>query len=829
VVARLGRALREWPPGLPAPLTRLIGRERDLAEVAKLVADSRLVTLVGSGGVGKTRLAIELAATITEDFPDGVNLVDLDGLTDTAQLWRVVAGAVGVAHRADVSSPECLAQAIGSQQRLLVLDNCESLRAVSADLVSRLLAACRGLRVVATSRERLSLPGEVTWRVPSLTFPWPERLPALHELAGFGAVALFTDRARSVRPGLAIAAADVAPLATICSRLDGIPLALELAAARVSALSISDIADRLDDQLTLLVRPAGGPARHQTLRASVEWSYQLLSQEEQAAFRRLAVFAGGWSLGAAEAVSAGPPVTPGREARLLSALVDKSLVQAEHAVTGTRYRLLGAIRVFAHEQLVASGELGYARARHCSYFTDFSGHIAGLMHGPDQARWACCADHDQGNFHAARQWCAVEPARAEMALRIASGLGEYMLKRGLLREGIDWLREALRPAASPPGPRAAALTWLALFTCLCGEFQQGGELLDVAISLYAQTGDVAGHARALAISGFWQANADDCAGSAAALDQAAALTAQVPDDRYSPAFIQMMTGMAAVLTLDTGVAAAHAAASLELFTGLGDITGAGYARCVLADCQIRNGLPADALETLRGCVTTFEECADQWGLLVSASSVTRAYAELGDWRRAVFALGVLDALGERISGRLFPRVQAAIDKVAVQAAAKLGKDAALRRMAGREAARRDRIGAALGLPLLVKPPQLSRDLPLTPRENEIAALMAQGLTNRQIAARLVIAERTVDTHVGRILAKLGCCNRSQVAAMLGPAEHSRPALAAPARRLQLRIAARDRRDPCLAGDPALRLFRPGGQLARQGGLVPAAQAVDDDG
>ncbi|MBO0865133.1 MAG: AAA family ATPase, partial [Mycobacterium sp.] len=327
-----------WPPGLPVPLSPLIGRERDLQQVTALLAENRLVVLVGSGGVGKTRLAIEAAASVAARFADGVDLVDLSEVSDGARVWVAVAESVGVEERAEADLARRLVGVLRTQNRLLVLDNCEHLLAGCAAVVSRVLGCCADLRILVTSREGLGVPGEAVWRVPSLTFPWPERLPAVDELDEFGALALFAARARAARPGLVISAGDVAALSSICFRLDGIPLALELAAARVAALSIKEIADHLDNRFTLLSRAVGGPARHQTLRASVDWSHQLLSEPERVFFRRLAVFAGGWSLRAAEVVCVGLPVEPGQVPRLLAALVDKSLVQAEDTAIGTRYR-----------------------------------------------------------------------------------------------------------------------------------------------------------------------------------------------------------------------------------------------------------------------------------------------------------------------------------------------------------------------------------------------------------------------------------------------------------------------------------------------------------
>ena len=294
------------------PLTGLVGRERELAELAQLLEGNRLVTLVGAGGVGKTRLAIEEAAVIAPRFPDGVDLVDLSSVADPALLWAAVAMVIGIEERADADMVRRLIRILRPQSRLLVLDNCEHLAAACAAAATQLLGSCPELKILATGRAGLGVPGEVHWRVPSLTFPWPEHPPSLDQLDCFGAVSLFVDRARAARPGLVIRPADVGALSLICFRLDGIPLALELAAARASALTMGEIAERLDDRFALLNREAGGPARHQTLRASVEWSHQLLSEPERALLRRVAVFAGGWSLSAAEAVCAGSPVESGQ-------------------------------------------------------------------------------------------------------------------------------------------------------------------------------------------------------------------------------------------------------------------------------------------------------------------------------------------------------------------------------------------------------------------------------------------------------------------------------------------------------------------------------------
>jgi predicted ATPase len=360
--APAARRARNWPPGLPVPFTGFVGRARDLAEVVRLLSASRLVTLTGAGGIGKTRLAIEVAAMVAADFGDGAALTDLSTVSGPALLPNAVARTLAVEERS-ASVEERLIQVLRGQHRLLVLDNCEHVRAACAGLVAAVLATCPEVVVLATSRERLGVPGEVTWRVPSLSFPWGEQPLTADSVSGFEALALFVERARAASPGLPIGPADLAAIAKICFRLDGIPLALELAAARAGALSLGEIADRLTDRFGLLASSGTGPARHQTLRSSVEWSYQLLSAPERSLFRRLAVFAGGWELAAAETVCGAPPLAAEQVAALLAALVDKSLVQVEVAGAAGRYRLLEVIRAFAGERLAEAGELAEVQAR----------------------------------------------------------------------------------------------------------------------------------------------------------------------------------------------------------------------------------------------------------------------------------------------------------------------------------------------------------------------------------------------------------------------------------------------------------------------------------
>ena len=460
------RARSSWPAGLPVPLTRFVGRTGELAQVARLVAANRLVTLVGAGGVGKTRLALEVAAAVSPDFSDGTVLIDLSAVADPALLPGAMARSLGVEERASAGLNQRLIRVLRSQGRLLVLDNCEHLRGACANLAAALLGACPGVVVLATSRERLGVPGEVTWRVPSLAFPWPEHLPAAADIENFEAVALFLDRARAACPGLQIGPAEIVAITSICFHLDGIPLALELAAARAGALSLAEIADRLAGPFGLLAGSGAGPARHQTLRASVEWSYQLLPEAERVLFGRLAVFAGGWALDVAEAVCGAPPLAPEQVAALLAALVDKSLVQVDQTPAGGRYRLLEVIRAFAAEQLAESGDAEQVRAQHGSYYAGLAERSAPMLLGPDQAGCARRLDQETSNLRAARRWCAGDPARGGTGLRLAAGLWEYWHIRGRLAEGSAWLEEALAAGCGPELARAAALNGLGVLVSL---------------------------------------------------------------------------------------------------------------------------------------------------------------------------------------------------------------------------------------------------------------------------------------------------------------------------------------------------------------------------
>jgi predicted ATPase/DNA-binding CsgD family transcriptional regulator len=743
-----------------------VGRERERAEVAALVAANRLVTLVGAGGVGKTRLATEVAAGLAASFGDGTGLIDLSAVTDPALLPSAVARGLGLEERAGTGLEERLLRVLRGQHRLLVIDNCEHLGRACADLATMVLSSCPGVVALATSRQSLQVPGEVTWRVPSLAFPWPEHPPAPADLEGFEAVALFLARARAACPGLRVGPAEAAAITSICFVLDGIPLALELAGARAGALSLREIAERLTGCFELLGRSGIGPARHQTLRASVEWSHQLLSEHERVLFRRLAVFVGGWPLQAAEAVCALPPLGRGQIAGLLAALVDKSLVQAGQTVAGSQYRLLEVIRAYADERLAESGEADQTRAQHGAYYVELAEQAGTEILGAGLEAWVQRLDQETGNLRAARTWCAEDPARADLGLCLAAGLWSYWHPRGQLREAADWLQDALGRGGGPERARAAALGALGLIASFQAEQQRAMDLLAASIECAQRCGYQHGEGRALTSLSQAQALSGDAEGAAESCERALALARQA-GDAWVEGSALFRFGIAKALTGDIATAKLLAVASIGVFPRTGDRRLRGYGQMVLADCLTREGNAAEAIEVLRDALGFFEALPERWALLRAAGLLAEACGALGDWPRTAMLLGVVDALSDRTGGQPFTHTQNGLKLLRARARDQLGPALDTAQNAGRLLGRGDQISTALWPAAhREREPAATSGLPLTKREREIAELIAHGLTNRQIAARLVIAERTVDTHVGRILAKLGCARRAQIAAII---------------------------------------------------------------
>ncbi len=420
---------------LPVQLTSFVGRSAQIADVRKLLADNRLVTLTGAGGAGKTRLAVEIAACIAPEFGDGVWYVDLAPVTHPAVVPVAVSRALGLPDQPGRSTMDTLLRFVRDRQLLVVIDNCEHVLDASAELVVALLGGAPGLTMLATSREPIGVPGEATWRVPSLS-------------VADAAIELFADRARLTQTGFTISSDNAAMVAEICGRLDGMPLAIELAAARVRSLSLAEILEGLHDRFRLLTGGARTAVRRQqTLRASVDWSHALLSEPERVLFRRLAVFLGGFDLDAAQAVAGGGDVERYQMLDQLTLLADKSLVVAENASGRTRYRLLETVRQYALDKLAESGEADGVRSSHRDHYTA----MAALLDAPartDYERRVEQAEEDMDNLRAAFVW-SLESGDVGRSLELATSLQPLWFTRGRIREGLAWFDAALGGGAAP--------------------------------------------------------------------------------------------------------------------------------------------------------------------------------------------------------------------------------------------------------------------------------------------------------------------------------------------------------------------------------------------
>jgi predicted ATPase len=488
------------PTNLPLQLTSFVGRERQLDDVGGLLARRRLVTLTGAGGSGKTRLALEVAKRFLPEFEDGVWLVELGSLSDAAQVAQATAVAVGAESRSRRPSEESIADHIGQRSFLIVLDNCEHLVGACASLAGTLLTRCPELKVLATSREPLGLQGEVDARVPSLTLPAPDFEFSVGELRGFESVRLFTERAAAAAPQFELTEATGRGVADICRRVDGMPLALELAAARVAVLSVDEIAERLRGSLSLL---AGGGrnalSRQQTLTATIDWSHDLLGESERALFRRLGVFAGSVSLAAVEEVCAGDPIAPAEVLDLLGALVSKSLVLSERSARESRFRLLVPLRQYARERLEEAGERELLEAHHRRHFVELGEAIEPGLVAVDPAPALARLDLEYDDLRIAlRRALASDPGRA---LRLATSLWRYWLARSRFAEGGEWLRAALERTTEPSSSRTRALVGACILGIRQGENVAGPEALTESVEVGRAAGDDLASAEALQLVG----------------------------------------------------------------------------------------------------------------------------------------------------------------------------------------------------------------------------------------------------------------------------------------------------------------------------------------
>jgi predicted ATPase/DNA-binding CsgD family transcriptional regulator len=525
---------------LPVQLTSFVGRAAELAEVGALLRRSRLVTLTGSGGCGKTRLALEAAAALTGERSHGVWLAELAALTDSRQVAGAVAAVLPLRRRLPVETPDMLVAAVGERELVVLLDNCEHLLPGCAAVAEALLRGCPGVTVLATSREPLTVPGEVTWRVPSLSFPEAVTPAVIAGLAQFGAVELFLDRAGHARPGFALTSANAAAVAEICARLDGIPLAIELAAARARVLSAAQIASALDHRLGLLT---GGSRtavpRQQTLDASIGWSYGLLRDEERLLLQCLATFAGGFTVEAAEAVGCGGEIAPPQVIDLLAQLGDKSLILGS-GEDGMRFRMLETIREYAARQLAAAGRAGEVWQRHFAFFHDFARPRPGESEDAHRRRLRA----DDANLRQALRWASEHDD--PRLLELATCMVPYWAVTTRLAEARQWLQAALsRSEAADPAQRARALGGLALIAGLAFDFPTASAAGTDSLAILRTVGDKRGMIVALTSLGFIAAPLAEPDSGRAYLLEAAALAAEL-GDRAAQAYALALIGRSAI-------------------------------------------------------------------------------------------------------------------------------------------------------------------------------------------------------------------------------------------------------------------------------------------
>jgi len=484
------RSLASTPNNLSQQLNSFVGREREMREIRALLGAHRLVTLLAMGGIGKSRLSVQLAAEVLDEYADGVWLVELAPLSDVQEVAQTVATVMGVKEEVGRPVTDALVRFVRDRQLLLVLDNCEHLIRACADLAKQLLKAGARIKILATSRDVLQVAGETVYHLPTLSVPdlrdsaFPEALTQ-HE-----AVRLFVDRAVATQPAFRVTAKNARAIVDICRRLDGIPLAIELAAARTRALPAEAIASRLSERFRLLV--TGDETvlpRQRTLRALIDWSYDLLNARERAVFERLSGFAGGWTLEAAEAVGAGDDIQASEVIELQASLVEKSLVVME-ADSG-RYRMLDTVQHYAQERGDESGEIAAARDRHLGYFVAFAETARSHLGGPEQGAWLSNFDVERENLLAAHAWCDSAVDGAALGLRLGSAVKQYWLSRGLLMLGLRVTTEALaRPAAQTrDAARSRGLLDAGQLSYFMGRYAEAQGYLEESLSIAREMGD----------------------------------------------------------------------------------------------------------------------------------------------------------------------------------------------------------------------------------------------------------------------------------------------------------------------------------------------------
>jgi non-specific serine/threonine protein kinase len=780
--------LAEVPNNLPHDLSTFVGRDAERAEGARLLAGTRLLTLTGPGGAGKTRLAQRIAADARSDFAHGVWLVELAPVTDSALVADTVGQAIGV--RAEPGRPvlDVLSDAIGEGAVLLVLDNCEHVLDGCAQAVEQLLRSCGALRVLATSREPLDVVGEVTWPVPPLSLP--------RDAADQSeAVALFVERATGVQPSFMLSDANVEAVGEICRRLDGLPLAIELAAARVRTHTPAEINARLDDRFRLLV---GGTRtaspRQQTLAGALDWSYDLLSAEEQQLFAELAVFSGGFSLDAVACVCGSPSDL------LLTRLVDRSLVVAQPDESGqqTRFHLLETVRVYALERL--ADRYDALRQRHAEWILEQAQSAQASFRGPEQGLWLRWAEREHDNIRAALAWL-IERGDADRGLAVVAALWWSWALHLRWREGRTWCERALGlPGGQTPSrSRVLALLGAAVFASFLGDFAAAHAYFDRSEELAVALGDeilvmeprgsrmlllqLGGHREGLRaqaeellafarrIGHTWGAmrSLESLAGLAYASGEFAEAAQRLAEAERVARETGDTWNLARLLETFGDVERsrgeyAHAAALYaESRTLFGELGLGPYPSVVhnLGYIALAAGDHARAFASFGEALAQFRRTGDRRGAAECVIGFGCVLSARGDAFLAIQCFAAGSSALERLESQLWPSNRADYERWLAVARARVVEGVFESAWtAGSAWTIEEAVRFVHDLPA---PPARSAGL-LTSRELEVARLVAQGKTNRQVADALVVTEKTAANHTQRVLDKLGIHSRAQLAA-----------------------------------------------------------------
>ncbi|TJZ76407.1 LuxR family transcriptional regulator [Rhodococcus oryzae] len=751
---------------LPIEPTSFVGRRPELAEAKRLLSVARLVTLTGIGGVGKTRLALRVAEDSRRAFEDGVWLVEFGELQDEALVPDTVATALGLREHPAHPPLVLLTEYLATRTLLLVLDNCEHLIDAVAKLTDSLLRSCPDLRILATSREPLVIGGEAVLRVPALTVP--DATPTPQALAGSEAVTLFVERATAALPGFTLTEENLEPVAQICRQLDGLPLPIELAAVRLRAMTAEQILDRLTDRYRLLTTGnRGAPTRLQSLQMSIDWSHELCTETEQVLWRRLSVFAGSFGLDAAEGVCAGGTVDPRDLLDVLASLVDKSILIREEAGAAVRYRMLETLREYGREKLHEAHEFDDLLRRNRDWYEGLVLGARSEWIGPRQPDLMVRIAREQPNLREAMQFSATEPGEADHALRIAIALFPFWLSRGLLSEGRYWLDRALGlPGEVPTAHRIKALCADCLLTSNQGDIAAGTAQAEEALQLADDLGDPGTRALVMHAAGYLAAFSGDLPRAVACLEEAL----EVFRTQGNPIRqISTLLGLAVAYGLidDAARAIEYQEQALAISEATGEFVYRAYAVCALGlalwktDPQRADGLLEKGLRLSR-------EADDMLAtaMCVEAKAWTAIVTDRA--RRAALLFGAARTMWQRVGspGAVVPKLESYHEECELRTRRALGEQAfetAFR--SGERWTAQETIAFALGEDLGEENPEpAGTATALTPRELQVAELVAQGLTNKAIAAKLVIAQRTAQGHVEHVLAKLGFNSRTQIAA-----------------------------------------------------------------